>query len=721
MTANKTPSTDSQAVGQALQQAITLHQAGNLQEAELLYRTILKARPDHPDANHNLGVLAVQVQQPSAGLPHFKAALEANPDQGQYWLSYIDALIQTGQTDVARQVLEEGRQHGLQGESVETVAGRLPPGTQEISSLTTLFGEGRYAEAEATARRLTEIFPHDGVGWKALGAAFKLQGQTTESLEPMRKAAELMPEDAEAHSNLGAALKDLGQLEDAVASFRRAIEIDPYYANAHSNMGVALQTLEQLSGAVASHRRALEINPNSAENHFNLGNSMLAIAQLDNAVAKYRKALEIKPDYLKAHSNLIFTLDLTAGADITVLQHERNRWNLIHAAPLAANHYPHANHPDPERRLRIGYVSADFRVHSASQVFGFMLVNFDPTYFDVFAYSNSTIVDSCTCIFKERVTHWRNISALSDDAVAEMIRQDSIDILVDLSGHSLGNRLLVFARKPAPIQITAWGYIGGTGLKAMDVFFADPVIVPPDEKHFYAEEVRYLPNVVGHYSSREFPAVNPLPALSADRITFGSFNRLAKVSDQAYQVWAQLLLAIPDSMMVLKTGELDDAVVKERVVKQFTKAGVDPSRIKLLGKSAWDDHIAAFGQVDIALDPFPHCGGVTTLEELMMGVPVVTLRCPTVAGRLSASILSTLGLTDWISESPEQYIEIAKQKAKNLTALADLRQQLRTILTTSIIGDNNAYVRAVEKEYRQLWREWCGNRDSSHWQSSRDS
>ena len=291
--------------------------------------------------------------------------------------------------------------------------------------------------------------------------------------------------------------------------------------------------------------------------------------------------------------------------------------------------------------------------------------------------------------------------------MADLIRQDEIDILVDLSGHSAGGRLLVFARKPAPIQITAWGYIGGTGMKAIDVFFADPVAVPPEEKQFYVEEVRYLPSMVGAFFPEPFPAVTSLPALAEKDITFGSFNRLVKTSEEAYRVWSQVLLAIPGSRMVLKTAELDDAGMRARVLEKLTRAGVAPERIMLLGRTSWRDHVAAFNQIDITLDPFPHGGGVTTLEGLMMGVPVITLRWPTLVGRLSASILTTLGLTDWIAETAEQYVEIAVQKAQDLTALADLRQRLRPIFTSSIIGDADAYVRAVEQEYRTLWREWC--------------
>ena len=872
-------------VDQALRQALARYQAGQLQDAERLYRDILQVQPQHPDANHNLGTVMVQMQQSVASLPYFEAALNANPESGQCWLSYIDALIQAGLTDVARQALATGQQFGLQGEVVEALVLRLAedmaeelvsnpvtakpretirrakppkhaqpklgrkmnarqgaePDAVELNGLGVLYNQGLFQEMEVAARRLTVRFPKYGVGWKALGVALQQQGHNAEALAPLQKAVallqgdaeahynlgntlkdldrsdeaeasyrralqirpgfadahnnlgnilndqdrldeaetccrralEIQPDYAEAHNNLGNTLKDLGRLDEAEASYRRALEVKPDYAEAHSNLGYTLYGQDRFSEAEAScrqalqikpdlaeaysnlgntfreqsrfseaeasfrraleikpdyaaaysnlgvtfnqqgrvieaeasYRRALEIKPDYAAAHNNLGNTLHALGRSDEAEVSFRRALEIKPDYAGAHSNLIFVLDMTTGTGTSGLQEERRRWSAIHAAHISP--VPsHANLPNPERRLRIGYVSADFKNHSAAYVFGPMLMHFDPSRYEVYAYSNTIKEDSLTQLFQQSVSCWRKIVGVSDEVVAEMIRQDEIDILVDLSGHSAGNRLLVFARKPAPIQVTAWGYIGGTGMKAMDVFFADPVVVPPEEKQFYAEEVRYLPNVVGSLFPYPFPEVNPLPAMAGNGVTFGSLNRLVKISEEAYRVWSQVLLAIPGSRIVLKTGELDNVGMRARVSEHFIRAGVDPERITLLGRTSWRDHVAAFNQIDITLDPFPHGGGVTTLEGLMMGVPVVTLCWPTLVGRLSASILTTLGLTDWIAETPEQYVEIAIRKAQDLSALAELRQQMRRRLTDSIIGDAKAYTGAVEQEYRQLWWEF---------------
>jgi predicted O-linked N-acetylglucosamine transferase (SPINDLY family) len=280
---------------------------------------------------------------------------------------------------------------------------------------------------------------------------------------------------------------------------------------------------------------------------------------------------------------------------------------------------------------------------------------------------------------------------------------------VDLSGHSAGNRLLVFARKPAPVQITAWGYAAGTGMRAMDVFFTDKVIVPPAERAFYREEVRYLPCALGSFFMDPFPEINELPALNCGHITFGSFNRLAKISEQTYSTWAQVLLQITGSRLILKTPELNERSNRERIVSYFKNAGLPVDRIVMMGGSTWFEHMTAYRSVDIALDPFPHGGGMTAMEGCMMGVPVITLNWPMLTGRLSASLMTTLGLTDWIAQTQQEYVEMAVQKAADLQSLSALRGKLRRIFLASIVGDQKAYVSRVEQEYRQLWREWCAS------------
>lgn len=620
---------------------------------------------------------------------------------------------------------------------------KLLPGDAVIhNSLGIIFNDlGCLNEAEASYLTALKINPEYAEAHSNFGSLLQDMKRFKEAEASFNKAISFNPDFAEMHFNLANTLKEMRRLDEAEASYRRAIRIKPDYAEAYNNLGVVLNDLKRPNEAMASYLKAVEINPKSADIYINLAGTMprpddameclrmaleikpdcvhayntmglaeLMRGRLDDSVACFRKALKYKPDFAIAHSNLIYAMDLMDSENIETLQEERRNWDAAHGAPFYGN-WTHENRPDPERKLRIGYVSADIKDHSATKVFGGMMVNFDRQQFDVYAYSNfKGKDDKYTEFFKRHVSLWRSIVGLTDDAVAELIRQDQIDILVDLSGHSAGNRLLVFARKPAPIQITAWGYASGTGMRAMDVFFSDPVMVPEHEKMHYAEEIRYLPCVVGAFYNENFPDVNELPALSSGIVTFGSHNRLTKLSPTACRVWAEVLLSVPDSRLILKSPETQDAATRERITGQFIKAGVAAERIIMQGGTTWYEHMKAYNQIDIALDPFPHGGGVTTVEGLMMGVPVVTQLWPTMPGRVSASIMTALGLSDWVAENSEGFVEVAVRKASELQALSMLRREIRSILTSSEMGNTTSYVRAVEREYRALWREWCEKR-----------
>ncbi len=565
---------------------------------------------------------------------------------------------------------------------------------------------GRLPEAECIYQQVLQVDPNHPEALHLLGLIAHQVGKNDVAVQLIDKALTIKPDYAEALSDRGVVLYSLNRLDEAIASYDRALTIKPDYAEALNNRGAALGALYRYDEAEASYHRALRINPEYPEAHNNLGSLFGNMGWLEEAIASFRRALELKPEYAEAHSNLIFTLDMSTSEDIASLQAERKVWSESYAMPLFVER-AFSNTLDPDRRLRIGYVSADFRGHSAARAFESMLFHFDRQHYEIYAYSNNHREDTLTQRFKQNVTGWRKIAGLPDDAVANLIRQDQIDILVDLSGHSAGHRLLVFARKPAPIQITAWGHATGTGVKAIDVFLADAVIVPPEERSLYAETVRYLPCALCYSSDATPPPVNVLPALQQPGITFGSFNRLSKVSDPTITLWSRVLQAIPDSRLILKTPELDDDATREHVLARLARAGIEAARVTLQGKTNWDRHMAAYHQIDIALDPFPQGGGITTLEGLLMGVPAITLRWPTVAGRISATVLTTLSLTDWIAETEDDYVQLAIDKAHSIEALAVLRSTLRERFKESVLGNANDYVKIVEKEYRDLWRAWA--------------
>jgi predicted O-linked N-acetylglucosamine transferase (SPINDLY family) len=675
----------------------TLNELGRFSDAQACYLQALQINPDYPEAHYNLANVLLAQELTADAKAHYQRALQIRPDYPEAHYNLGSLLKNAGLPDEAcasyRQALlfkPDFAEASYNLANIEKARERLDAAC--VCYRQALVHRPDFAEAHYN-----------------LAGVLVALGHLEEATTCFRRTVQIKPDYLDAHFNLANTLLQMGVLNDAEFSYRHALRIDPDLAATHCNLGLVLQELGRLDEAEASYRHALRLNPDYAEVHNNLGGTLQKRGQLDDAAACFRAALKVKPDFEVAHSNLIFTLDLMAGTDPAALLDERRRWNEVHASHLHQQRI-HDNVPVPERRLRVGYVSGDMRTHSAAYAFGAMLTGFDADSFDVYAYSNSAMEDTLTLHFQQSVTVWRKIFGLSDNAVADLVREDKIDILVDLSGHTAGNRLLVFARKPAPIQITAWGYAAGTGMSAMDVLFSDTVFVPPDTKHFYTEKVRYLPSAIGSFFHKPCPAVNALPSLTAKGITFASFNRLAKNSAEVYRVWAEILQAIPDSRMFIKTPALDDAGTRERVRAHFTRVGIDPARIVLLGTTDRCEHMAAFNLVDIALDPFPQGGGVSALEGLMMGVPMITLRWPTLAGRVSASILTTLGLTDWIAETPERYVELAIEKANELQALAQLRQDLRGRFTASVIGDRAAYVRAAEQEYRQLWIEWCSSR-----------
>ena len=568
----------------------------------------------------------------------------------------------------------------------------------------------RFDEALASFERALALNPAYAGGHFNLGNVQLALQRFDEARASFERALAINPEYAEAHNNRGNALRKLKHLDAALGSYDRAIQLQPDLVEAHINRGVVLGEMGRYPAALESLARAIAIKPDDALAYKTLADIHHQHGDMHAAVKRYRQALSLDPTMVDVHSSLIFQLDLLPGPDTAAQQQERRLWNQLHAEPLMkARDY--TNDADPQRRLRIGYVSGDFNNHSAASSFQMMLGDFDRTSFEVIAYSNSRLSDEMTSSMQSQVTLWRDICNLSDEAAADLIVGDRIDLLVDLSGHTLGNRLLVFARSPAPVQVSAIGYPTGTGMRAMDAVLSDAVVIPPEERDLYAEEVRYLPSVLMYSRNLDdFPPVNELPALSSNVITFGSFNRMSKITEESLTLWAYLLQVLPQSELLLKAPQFDDQAVRQWLMVPFTKAGIDPKRIRILGTTPWVEHMKALNQVDIALDTLPHGGGITTLESIAMGVPVISLRWPTFTGRTSASILTTLALTDWIAENVDEYIKIAIEKSRDIQALAALRGRLRAHFAASHFGDSAAALRTFENEYRKLWQQWCARR-----------
>ncbi len=539
------------------------------------------------------------------------------------------------------------------------------------------------------------------------GVALKAAGVLDEAAASWERALALEPGHADAWNDLGTARVAQGRADEALPCFARALAARPGFVTALANTGLALTVLGRYDEAAARCEEALARVPDDRTARLNLAAARLAAGRVGEAVTAYRAALARRPDDAEAHSGLVFALDFDPATTAAAALAERRRWGARHAAPLITRWRPHDNDRRPERRLRVGYVSADFRRHSAAALFGPVLRHHDPAAVEVICYSGAVVGDETTARFRAGAALWRDVAGLDDEALAARIRADGVDVLVDLSGFSAGHRLGVFAHRPAPVQVTAWGHAVGTGLAAMDYLFADDVTVPPAARAHFTEEIVRLPAIVTYEPPAGAPPPAPLPALGSGRITFGCFNRPAKITDAMLAVWAGILAAVPGSRLLLKFPGFEDAGVQARVRAALTAGGADPARVAFLGGTPPAEHLAAYAQVDVALDPFPHGGGVSALDGLWMGVPMVTLCGERVPARLGASFLTVLGLERFVAGTPAEYAAVARRVAADPSGLAALRAGLRDRVAASPLGNHRAYCRAVEAAYRTMWRRWC--------------
>jgi protein O-GlcNAc transferase len=539
-----------------------------------------------------------------------------------------------------------------------------------------------------------------------LGNALMDLGKLDKAVDCYRRALELEPNFAAAHANLGTALQGLGMLDDAVVSYRRALELQPGYAQVHYNLGNALQGQGRLDEAIASFHRALSLQPQLAQAHNNLGNAFKAQGKLDEAIAAYRRACEVQPDFAAAYSNLLYVLNLSPDYDAQTIYAEHRRWNQRFGEPLAKLIQPHANKRSTNRRLRIGYVSPYFCEGTTGVFLLPLLEAHDHEHFEIFCYSSVRVPDTTTERFRAQADVWRNVAGSSDEQLAQTIRHDRIDILVDLTMHTADNRLLVFARKPAPVQVAYLAYAGTTGLGSMDYRLTDPYLDPPtQDERIYSEESIRLPETFWCYRPLiETPAVNALPALQTGQITFGSLNNFAKVTAPTLAAWISLMQAMPEARLLLHAncGEHRD-----RVRELFARQRVSPERLTFTDSVPWAEYFQLYHHIDVALDPFPYAGGTTTCDALWMGVPVVSLAGQTAVGRGGLSILSNVGLADLVAQDAEQYVRIARELACDLPRLSHLRATLRERMQASPLMDAPRFARNVEAAYREMWRRWC--------------
>jgi predicted O-linked N-acetylglucosamine transferase (SPINDLY family) len=709
----------------------TYRKAGRLDEAAAAFRRALELAPNLAAAQNSLGIVLKDLGQPAEALRSYRRALALEPNYAEALTNLAAALREQGEREQALAALDRAvavrpdlaEAHYNRGATLHDL-GRLEaaaaayaqalalrPGMVEAeANLANVYQElGRPGEALVHLDRALAL----GGGCAALhnnrGLALKDLGRPDLALAAYGQAIALDPGLPEAHNGMGNALADLGRHGEALAAFDQALERRPGYPEALNNRGLALKELGRLDEALAAFDAAIALRPGLAEAHNNRGNVLMDQGRLDEALAAFRAAVAARPDLQGAESNALFLLHYLPEYDAQTILAEHRRWAARCAAPLAAEIRPHSNPPkadDPDRRLRIGFISPDFRGHPTGRSYLCLFPHLDRRRTEVVVFSDVRCGDSETAQLEALADEWHNTVGQNDQALAEQIRAAAIDILVDPTVHGAGSRARVFARKPAPVQATLLGPPTTSGLETIDYRFTDPVLDPPGVSDGdYTERSLRLPHCFWIYQPpEEAPEPGPLPAAAKGFVTFGFLNQFAKVSPPARQLWIRVLQALPGSRLVLLAGL---GRHRDALRAEFAAGGIAGDRIEFLGRAPRAEYFRRYHDLDIGLDPFPYNGHTSTKDALWMGVPVVTLSGRTAVGRGAASILTAAGLPELIARTPDDYVAIAVNLARDRDKLAALRAGLRQRLLGSPLLDRPAFAAAVEAQWRFMWHEWC--------------
>jgi predicted O-linked N-acetylglucosamine transferase (SPINDLY family) len=711
----------------ALPVAVGAYQQGRHGEAQELCRQILRILPDQFDALHLIGVSQIDCSQFEAAVATLTRATTLDPRSADAQSNLGTALSNLGRYEEARACQERA------------VALR-PDFPEALTNLgNALMHLGHIETAIAAHDRAIALKPDYAGAYCNRGMTLLLVDQHEEAGRDFDRALTLNPRLVPAMvgkgmaniqlrnydlalATLNAALairpdasavlvqrarvfQRIGQFAKAEADFEAALKDDPHNERAlcgKIHVGLLLGKFNQ---AIPLCNKVLEINPNSEVALSMLGGCFAHLGDPVTAIAHFDRALAVKPDHEDAITRKIFALDFVPNIDFAAQQAARKYWWDQVGAKLPRRQLK-ARPLDPEKRIVLGYVSADFRDHSAALAFVPVLRHRDRRQFEIICYSNSPVQDSTTALCKSLADRWVDAWQLTDDRLADRVEADQVDVLIDLSGHSGGNRLALFAMKPAPVQVTAFGHVSGTGLPTMDYLLADPVVIPAEVRSLFAEKIHDLPALITIEPPPQIPP-SPLPMLANGYVTFGVFNRADKISDSAISVWSRLLQAVPGAVIVMKHSALDDALVRDALIARFVASGIPEDRLRCIGASPRGEHLKLVSTIDIMLDPFPQNGGISTWEPLQLGVPVVSKLGNGHASRCGGAIVIAAGLDDWVAQDEEGYIEIAKRWASNPEELAALRARLPQQVLSSAAGNSVTYTRHVEAGYRKFWRDYC--------------
>jgi protein O-GlcNAc transferase len=683
---------------------LVLIEAGRPADAIAPFQSALKLRPDLVQAHNNLGVALESVGRLQEAEASLNRALEINPDYADAWCNLGSVMIKQSDPDRAIAVLQKAI----------ALQPNFPEAHHNLSGA--LRAKNLLDESAAAARAAIAQNPNYAEAHDTLGTTLQMQEKFSESAAEFRQALRIRPNFAQAAYNLGNTLRESGELDAAIAAFNDALRLDPNYAQAHNNLGIALAAANRRDEAIAAFRKALELQPNLLDSWNNLASNLLDTGRIDEAIAAYQKALDLRPDHATAGSNLAYALNFHSEMTAQTILRKHLDWNDLHVRPLRSSIRPHDNSRDPNRKLRIGYVSPDFRRHVVGRNILPLVREHDRNQFEVFCYSTSQRHDDFTNQFSAASEGWRNIAKFSDESAAQMIREDRIDILVDLALHMSGSRLLIFARKPAPVQATFGGYPGTTGVETIDYRLTDPYLDPlsstgsgqgNQKDADYSEQTIRLAHSFWCYDAAAWelsasPAVNELPALSSGRITFGCLNNFCKTNDKTLFLWAKVLDRIPSSRLLLLSPQGEHRRhVREKLFDRVDFAEFQPRQ----------KYLEIYNRIDLGLDTFPYNGHTTSLDSLWMGVPVISLAGKTAASRAGFSQAGNLGLADeLVAQNTEQFVNLASRWATDLPRLSELRRNLRRRMQQSPLMDSKTWTASIESAYRNIWTTWCGRK-----------
>jgi protein O-GlcNAc transferase len=679
---------------------IALQALGRLDAARASFEQALALRPDYAEAAGNLGHLLLRLGEPDAALARYDRALASRPDDPPLLVGRGAALAALRRDVEAAAGFE--RALALRPE-LAAAHGALADLRQR---------QGALEAALAHYDQALAFTPRDAILHTNRGVALAAQGKHAPAVAAFRRALQLAPDHADAHNNLGNALQLIGGYEEAVGHYERVLALRPGDPDSLSNLGNARLVLGDVEAALGCFEQALAQRPGDGDLLNSRGRALLQQGRLDAARASFEAAVAACPERAEIHSNLLFLLNYDPTVtDAALLEAHRafgRRLAGAVPAPTAHGNPAHGNPRDPARVLRIGYVSGDFARHPVGYLCAAVLAAHDRAALRVYGYSGRIVEDALTVRIRQTVDVWRPTAGLDDAALADLIRADGIDILVDLSGHTGGNRLAVFARKPAPVQASWIGYFNTTGLDAIDYVLTDAANVPPGAEQWFTEQVVRLPAGRFCYAAPDdAPAVAPPPSRARGAVTFGSFNNLSKLTPAVIALWAQVVRAVPEARLLLKWRSLADPRERARLLAEFDTAGLAPERIELRPYSPHEAMLAEYADLDIALDPFPFTGGLTSCEALWMGVPVVTLPGSRPVSRQTLGLLAQIGLDALAARDPADYVAIAAGLARDPARLAELRATLRSRMAASPLSDGPTFARGLEAAYRALWRRWC--------------